>query len=474
MDPFYEYAAKNRHFSGRSGMLQNGIMGDGMRKKIYLQMVSIAVAAIFITMLLVAGGCYELFCQQILTDLRTDAYLLKETGGLESILESRYIASGSHLRITWIDAGGEVLFENNADAGGMNNHSSRPEIVQAFSEGEGQAVRKSPTLQKNSFYFAVRLQDGSVIRVAKDADSIWGVFAGTVPAVLMAVAVLVLICMAIARLLTKSLIEPIEKMAGNMDDMDGMDIYEELIPFVSTIQKQHGDILQSAGMRQEFTANVSHELKTPLAVISGYSELIENGMAEEEDIPRFAREIHKSSSRLLTLIDDVIRLSELDALEQDEEFGMVDLCKIAETCVDMLQIHAESHEVGLLFSGTPCPVYSEKRMLEELVYNLCDNAIRYNKKGGSVMVSAKPIGEKAVLCVEDTGIGIGKEHQERVFERFYRVDKSRSKLTGGTGLGLAIVKHIVARNHAEIVLESEPGRGTKIRVSFPLCNETFV
>ncbi len=439
-----------------------------MKKKIYLQMMSIAVAAIFITMFLVAGVCYELFCRQILTDLKTDAYLLKETKGLDAILGSRYIASGSHLRVTWIGAGGEVLFENNADAGEMNNHSGRPEIIEAFSKGEGQAVRRSTTLHKNSFYFAVRLNDGSVIRVAKDADSIWSVFAGIVPAVLVVAAVLVLICMAIAHLLTKSLIAPIEKIAQNMDDMDGTDIYEELAPFVSTIRKQHEDILQNAGMRQEFTANVSHELKTPLTVISGYAELIENGMAKGTDITRFAGEIHKSSNRLLTLIDDVIRLSELDALGEDEEFAAIDLYEIAETCADMLQIHAESHEVDLLFSGMPCLIRSEKRMLEELVYNLCDNAIRYNNQGGSVKVSAKPIGGKAVLAVEDTGIGIGKEHQERVFERFYRVDKSRSKLTGGTGLGLAIVKHIVAKNHADLVLESEPGKGTRITVTFEL------
>ncbi len=448
-----------------------------MKKKINLQMTAIAVTAIFTTMFLVSGICYELFCRQLLTDLKMDACLLKEAGDLEWLLKSRYIASGEHLRVTWIDMDGNVLFENNADAGGMNNHGDRPEIVQAFAEGEGQAVRNSPTLHKNTFYFAVRLQDGSVIRVAKDADSIWSVFAGVLPVTLLILAVLVLVCMVIARLLTKSLLKPIEKMAQNIEDMNHMDTYEELAPLVSTIQKQHNDILRSAGIRQEFTANVSHELKTPLAVISGYSELIENGMAKEADVLRFAGEIHKSSRRLLTLIDDVIRLSELDARECDVEFTMIDLCEIAETCVDMLQIHAESHRVVLEFSGTFCPICSERRMLEELVYNLCDNAIRYNKEGGKVRVSVEPIKGKVILCVEDTGIGIGKEHQERVFERFYRVDKSRSKLTGGTGLGLAIVKHIVAKNDADMVLESEPGKGTKITVTFfekkDVCEKRF-
>ncbi len=437
-----------------------------MKKRIYSQMTAIAAIASFATMLLVAFVCYELFCGQILDDLRTDAYLLKEADNLEGILKSDEIVSGGLLRVTWVDGRGEVIFENNADAAGMNNHSGRPEIVQALAEGEGQAVRKSYTVQKSSFYYAVRLEDGSVIRVAKEADSIWSVFAGILPAVLVVLVLLLVLCMVIARFLTKSLLAPIEKIAQDAEHPVEEETYEELVPFVETIRKQHEDILRSAGVRQEFTANVSHELKTPLAVISGYSELIENGMAAGEDIVRFAGEIHRNSNRLLTLIDDVIRLSELDASEREEEFGMVDLGEIAETCVDMLQVHAEKHGVDLRFEGERCFVYSEKRMMEELVYNLCDNAIRYNREGGKVRVAVKNENGQPVLCVEDTGIGIGKEHQERIFERFYRVDKSRSKSTGGTGLGLAIVKHIVAKNRAVLALESEQGEGTRITVTF--------
>ena len=348
----------------------------------------------------------------------------------------------------------------------MNNHSGRPEIVQALEEGEGEAVRRSHTVQKNSFYYAVRLEDGSVVRVAKEADSIWSVFAGIFPAMLAILASLLILCMVIARFLIKSLLAPIERIAQNAEDPVEEEAYEELVPFVATIRKQHEDILRNAGIRQEFTANVSHELKTPLTVISGYSELIENGMASGKDIVRFAGEIHRNSNRLLTLIDDVIRLSELDTSEREEEFGMVDLGEIAETCVNMLQVHAEKHGVDLRFEGEGCFVYSEKRMMEELVYNLCDNAIRYNREGGKVRVAVRSEKGRAILCVEDTGIGIGKEHQERIFERFYRVDKSRSKSTGGTGLGLAIVKHIVAKNRAVLALESEQGKGTRITVTF--------
>lgn len=220
-------------------------------------------------------------------------------------------------------------------------------------------------------------------------------------------------------------------------------------------------------MRQEFTANVSHELKTPLTAISGYSELIENGMANAQDITRFAAGIHKNAKRLLTLINDTIRLSELDATSE-VPFEALNLYDIATTSVDMLQINAEKHQVSLYLEGEPCEIRGDKQMMEELLYNLCDNAIRYNNKGGKVWVRVTREAEGEIcLQVKDTGIGIPKEHQERIFERFYRVDKSRSKSTGGTGLGLAIVKHIVAKHGARLELNSGVGKGTTIRIFFP-------
>jgi two-component system phosphate regulon sensor histidine kinase PhoR len=221
-------------------------------------------------------------------------------------------------------------------------------------------------------------------------------------------------------------------------------------------------------MRQEFTANVSHELKTPLTSISGYSELIETGMAADEDVIRFAGEIHRSSNRLLTLINDIIRLSELDASPHGTDGGCdtVDLYDLAKDCVEMLSVSAKKHHVTMELCGESCVLRSDRRMMEELLYNLCDNAIRYNKEGGTVKVEAVQKENTIRLTVEDTGIGIPKEHQERIFERFYRVDKSRSKQTGGTGLGLAIVKHIVAKQGAKLELVSEEGEGTKITVLF--------
>ncbi len=227
--------------------------------------------------------------------------------------------------------------------------------------------------------------------------------------------------------------------------------------------------MKTVNMRQEFTANVSHELKTPLTSISGYAELIENHMVSEHDKARFAGEIHRNANRLLTLINDIIRLSELDvSLDEVVQFEKMNLYPIAERCVDMLQVNAEKQDVTLSLEGEDGLIYANKEMMDELIYNLCDNAIRYNNAGGSVIVRLYQTPDSSmVLEVEDTGIGISKENQERVFERFYRVDRSRSKSTGGTGLGLAIVKHIVVQNHASLDLKSEGGKGTLIRVTFP-------
>lgn len=437
-----------------------------MKRKINLQMMAIAVAAILATMFFVSAVCYNLFRRQILDDLQTYAHLLKNREVMKDMLEKPFDFKADGLRITIIGKDGSIVYESDADTEKMGNHSTRPEIEQAFIEGEGKAVRKSSTLQKNSFYFAVRTEDGSVIRAAKEADSIWSIFAGALPSIFVITLLLIIVCTVIAHYLTKSLIEPIEKIASNVDQLGELTAYEELVPFIATIRNQHEDIIKNAGMRQEFTANVSHELKTPLAAISGYSELIENGMASDADVMRFAGEIHHNADRLLTLINDVIRLSELDVVDREEPFEVIDLYEITETCVNMLQINAETHDVTLKLQGVKSFVSSGKQMMEELVYNLCDNAIRYNNKGGEVMVSVRPEGDQVVLSVADTGIGIPVEHQERIFERFYRVDKSRSKSTGGTGLGLAIVKHIVAKNSASMTLDSEAGKGTEIRVIF--------
>ena len=372
-----------------------------------------------------------------------------------------------NLRVTIVDKEGKVIFDNFADTKQMDNHKDRPEIDDALETGEGSCVRHSDTLAKNTFYYALRRTDGTVLRVGKESDSIYSILLEILPEIIAIIALIFVVSWILTLLFAKNIIKPIQRMAEDMDSIEEKDGYKELVPFIRKIKTQHEDIMKSAKMRQVFTANVSHELKTPLTSISGYAELIENGMAADDDVRRFAKEIHRNSKRLLTLINDTIRLSELDMTEKTIEFEDIDLYELAENCVSMLQINAEKHQVFLSLFGSSCHVCANKGMMEELLYNLCDNAIRYNKVDGSVKVILKNEEDCVKLQVKDTGIGIPQKSTDRVFERFYRVDKSRSKQTGGTGLGLAIVKHIVAKHNAKITLSSELGKGTTITVIFP-------
>lgn len=438
-----------------------------MRRKINTHFALITVVAILLTVALSIVVYYDLFQKEIVSSLKTYTHVMKASDIFEQTEFDSEDFVVDDLRVTLVNADGTVAFDNSADVESMDNHALRPEILEAFDGGEGDAVRHSDTLEKNTFYYAVKLDDGRVLRVAKEAASMWSFLLPMIPLIFWMSVLLLAACMALAYFLTKSLVAPIEKMALHMDEEEYTTEYKEMQPFLDTIQKQHQDLIESTQIRQEFTANVSHELKTPLTAISGYSELIESGITGKEDTTRFAREIHKSSNRLLTLINDIIRLSELDSGCDMFVTENLDLYELAEKCVDMLQLSAEKHEVTLMISGESCFVTANREMIEEIMYNLCSNAIRYNVPNGRVMVSIGREGGQAVISVEDTGIGIPAEDQKRIFERFYRVDKSRSKSTGGTGLGLAIVKHAVAQHNAEIHLWSKCGEGTRIRVVFP-------
>ena len=426
----------------------------------------ISAVVILLTFCLSTVIFYELFKSEVVDELKTYADVIKETQSYDQILQGEYDPDVDDLRITMIKKDGKVFYDSFADIKKMENHANRQEVRQALKHGNGKAIRTSDTLDKNTFYYAIRLDDGNILRVAKESRSIWSVFIKVTPAILILIFVILAISKMLSDVLTKSLLLPIEQMSENLDHLEDITTYKELMPFINTIQEQHKNILMNAKMRQEFTANVSHELKTPLTAISGYSELIQNGMTNEEETIRFAGEIHKSAKRLLTLINDTIRLSQLDTSEQKVIYEAIDLYKIAEDCVNMLKFSAENHGITISIHGTNAYLEGNKEMLEEVVYNLCDNAIRYNNEGGKVDVTVKPVKGKIYLCVEDNGIGISKEHQERIFERFYRVDKSRSKSTGGTGLGLAIVKHIIQQHGAHMELTSEKGKGTKIEIEF--------
>lgn len=441
-----------------------------MRKKINTELVLIAAVAIILTSIFATFTYYRIFQTEVFGSLRTCAHVLAESIPDESSDLGDYSLVEEHLRITLIDENGTVLMDTNADIGGMSNHGERPEIREAYLEGEGRDVRKSETLERSTFYYAMKLNTGEILRVAKETGSIYSMFFDAIPSLAGVAVVLIIFCAFLAHFLTKSFIAPIERVAKNLDGEVDVGSYKELTPFLETIQQQHQNIIKSAKMRQDFTANVTHELKTPLTSISGYAELIESGMTEEKETRRFAKEIHRNAKRLIRLINDILQLSELDTRETVLETERLNLYGMAATCVEMLKINAEPNKVKLGIKGRVAWIEGNRSMIEELLYNLCSNAIRYNKPNGLVEILVTETEEGTLLKVADTGIGIPKQHQEHVFERFYRVDKSRSKERGGTGLGLAIVKHIVAEHNAQISLESEEGVGTTISILFPKIN----
>lgn len=400
-----------------------------MKRKRNKGLIAAAALAILATLLLTVAVCYHFFKKQIMEDLKVYAVLAESVFAQEDISSFERALGEEAVRITVVEQDGTVVYDSYMPAGEMENHGDRPEIRQAFAKGEGSRIRRSDTLDRNTYYYAKRIDGERVLRVSREGDSAYRIMEFAFP-----------------YLLSAALL---------------------LSAFGIVIRRRQEDLVQNARLRQEFTANVSHELKTPLAAISGYSELIENGMAaRQEEIIRFAGEIHKNANRLLTLINDVIRLSELDGGEE-ETLSPVNLWEIAQSCAGMLQLEAEKHGVTLFSEGEDAYIMASRQMAEEVLYNLCDNAIRYNKKDGSVFVTVRKHSQEVLLTVKDTGIGIPGEHQDRIFERFYRVDKSRSKSTGGTGLGLAIVKHILIKLNAKLVLKSQPEKGTEITVTFP-------
>lgn len=440
-----------------------------MKKKIFKYFACMITVAILATTLLLSWVNYEMFKGRVMDDLEAYGRMFAVEMNGEAETQSALHSLEEDIRVTLVHADGTVYYDNFADPNAMDNHADRPEIRQALENGSGSDIRNSSTVDQSAFYYAVRLKNGDVMRLAQEASNIWSVYFRSMPLIVLLAAGMACVSLYLAHLLTARLVQPIERMTAHLNNVSGVARYPELEPFMDMIEQQHEEILRSANMRVEFTANVSHELKTPLTSISGYAELIESGMAQGEQAKTFAAEIHKSANRLLTLINDIIRLSQMDAPMPDLKFEPVDLAQIATNTFEQLEMSARKADVTLQLDAKPAMVEADRQMMDELLYNLCDNAIRYNVHGGSVKLEVRPIRDKVIVCVQDTGIGISPENQEHVFERFYRVDKSRSKATGGTGLGLAIVKHIAVKHNAQIELESELGRGTRISVIFERC-----
>ncbi len=438
-----------------------------MKRKINIQFAAVSAFAVVVTALMSMLLFYNIFKNQVFDDIEAYAHVIQPLDQEFWEQEKNLLRlKEDGLRITLIATDGTVDYDSSTDKEIMDNHRERPEIREALETGEGTDVRWSATSSLHTLYYAQRLETGAVLRVGKDSGNVFRIFIRMLELVMALSVLIILVCTGLSHLLTRRLILPIQKLASNPEGVGQENIYDEIAPFIQTIREQHVNILNSAKIRQEFTANVSHELKTPLTAIAGYAELIGSGIADEKDARRFANEIHVSSDRLLSLINDILKLSELDDAEQEFDVEPVDLYQAAQGCLDMLDVQANSQGITLELQGDSCMIMANRRLIDELLYNLCSNAIRYNNYGGRVTVTAERENGRTVLVVKDTGIGIPKEHQERIFERFYRVDKSRSKQRGGTGLGLAIVKHIVAQHQAELSLNSEAGKGTEIRIVF--------
>lgn len=377
-----------------------------------------------------------------------------------------------NLRLTLIAADGTVLYDSAAPAASLPNHAGRPEIAAALQTGSGSSVRASDTVGYDTHYCALRLADGAVLRLAAETGNLWASYNRVLPAMAGVCLLVAAAAYALAWRCTRRLVQPIIRMAENLDTIEANVPYVELVPLAHTVQSDRKLREDNETMRREFTANVSHELKTPLTSISGYAELIESGMAKPADVPTFGHRIHKEAKRMIALVSDIIQLSELEGMREETapaaELADLDLAPLLRDIAATMTVNARRAYVTLQCDAAPATVHGSRDLLTELATNLCDNAIRYNRPGGHVSLSCGTGADgSAFLAVEDNGIGIPADAQSRVFERFYRVDKSRSKATGGTGLGLAIVKHIAVLHGARIDLHSTVGAGTTIRVTFP-------
>lgn len=550
-----------------------------MTKRIFRSICFVALAVFCACIVLIMSVLYEYFSNIQQNQLRMQTSLAAQGVMNEGIDYFNGLDSDNY-RITWIDADGEVIYDNQKDNSELENHLEREEIKQAISEGYGESKRYSSTLMEQSLYTAQRLEDGTILRLSIAQSTILTLVIGMLQPITIVFIVAVVLSILLATRLAKKIIQPLNEL--NLDDPMNNDGYEELSPLLRRIDSQqkqlkrqksqlqrkqdeldavilnmnegmillnrkgkilsinpaavnlldttnrcvgenlltvsrnlelqevltkalHGEHAEKTAelnnghyqidaspvisdktvsgvalllfditekekteqMRREFTANVSHELKTPLQSISGYSELLKNGMVQKDDIRPFAEKIYSEAQRMVHLVEDIINLSHLDEGAGDMKFENVDLYAMAEIAVHSLAAEAADADVDIELAGKPSVLNGIPQLLQGIIFNLCDNAVKYNHKGGKVTVNIENDATSVNLSVRDTGIGIPSEHQEHIFERFYRVDKSHSKDVGGTGLGLSIVKHAAKIHNAKIELHSVMDEGTTIIVHFP-------
>lgn len=438
-----------------------------MRRKIQRSMILVITTTLLIAYAITTLVIYRHTMKVIETQIRQETgyiYAAIAVSG-ESYMEVLDSVE-KNTRITLIDESGNVEYDSSEKGKAtLENHRDRPEVRSAIENGSGQDIRKSNTMGKEMFYYAEKLPDGKILRVSKTMDTVIRTAIMILPSMGVIAVVMLIFAWILARWQVARLIRPINELDLNKP-LQNHEVYEELTPLLERIDQQNKEKDAIADMRKEFSANVSHELKTPLTSIFGYAEIMKNGLVKPEDIPRFSDRIYQEASRLITLIEDIIKLSKLDEDKVELEREDVDLYQLTREICTRLTPQLNAKNVHIEVTGEPVKIHGVRQVLDEMVYNICENAIKYNKDGGKVEVWVGDTLQGKKIIVTDTGIGIPEAAQDRIFERFYRVDKSHSKETGGTGLGLSIVKHGAILHNAEIHVQSKPGQGTRMEIVF--------
>lgn len=422
---------------------------------------------------------YGAFVQQVEKDVQLTAQTVSVAyDDMDSIFDlSRYATKG--LRITLIDPTGSVLYESGEDAEAMLNQAELPEVRSAMETGAGQSMRPAEKTDENKYYYAIRLRDGNILRVSMGSSNMFSLFLKAYSGwAIVIISAVVVLSVAAATLITRRMISPLKALASEIDTVDLSSrsgrVYRELLPFVREIQQNRtekdrlaAERLRMAELWRTYSMDISHELKTPLTSISGYAEIMKDGSVDPDTGKRFSEAIYREAQRMRSLINDVLYQAKMES-DVPDTLEEVDMLRQARECADALSFEAASREVTIDVEGESWLLMADREWIDSIYINLIANAVHYNVVNGSVQVRVYP----SFVEVADTGIGIPEEDIPHLFERFYRVDKSRSRETGGTGLGLPIVKTIADRYGAKIRVDSRVGRGTTIRITFPAADTT--
>lgn len=436
-----------------------------MRQKMQHSMVFVLTATLVIAYIFLTGIMYRQTVTTVEEEIHREAdYISKavQISGTEYLNQMDEVRANT--RITWISAEGTVLYDSTEDEHTFENHKNRPEVKKAFAKGEGEDIRKSDTIGEEMCYYAEKMPDGTVLRVSRTMNSAMKSAFHILPFMIFLALLMIVTAWLLSKWQIERLIRPINTL--DLEKPLEQEMYPELQPLLERIEQSNKEKEAVAAMRREFSANVSHELKTPLTSISGYAEIMKDGLVRPEDMQHFSEKIYQEASRLITLVEDIIKLSRLDEGRVELEKEEVDLYELSREIISRLAPQAAKNQVRLELTGESVKYTGIRQILDEMIYNITENAIKYNNPGGKVSVWAGNTLQGKKVVVTDNGIGIPEDQIDRIFERFYRVDKSHSKERGGTGLGLSIVKHGVILHHGEVHVESKLGEGTRMELVF--------